>query len=254
LSALARNVPLDPDKADVISGISSMAMREALTELAHVYEQQTHQRVVIVSVGGIEVARRVNDGETFDFVVLASGAIDKLASAGRVVPGSRVDLARSGVAIAVPAGAARPDIGSEASVREAVLRARSIGYSTGPSGAHMVGLFARWGIADAIAPRVVEAPPGVPVGTLAASGAVELCFQQLSELMHLPGIDVVGPLPPPIQAVTVFSAAICTSAGQAPATRALLAFLASPAADAAMRAHGMEPARQRVSRPAMRRG
>ena len=230
-------------KVDVITGISSMAMRHVLAELADAYEQRSQQRVVIVSVGGVDAARRVKDGESFDFVVLAAEAIEQLASAGRVDPGSRAELARSGVAIAVASGAQRPDVGSEAALRDAVLRARSIGYSTGPSGAHLVRLFERWGIADAIAPRVIQAPPGVPVGTLVARGDVELGFQQLSELMHLPGIDVIGLLPPEIQVATVFSAAVCTASSRGAATHALLAFLGSPEADAAKRHHGMEPAR-----------
>ena len=146
------------------------------------------------------------------------------------------------MAIAVAAGAPRPDVGSEAAVRDAILRARSIGYSTGPSGAHLVHLFEHWGIADVIAPRIVQAPPGIPVGTLVAGGAVELGFQQLSELMHLPGIDIIGPLPPGIQVATVFSAAVCTASNCPAAAKAWLSFLASPEADATKRRHGMEPA------------
>ena len=229
-------------KVDVITGISSMAMRHVLAELGEAYEQQSQQRVTILSVGGVEAARRINDGEAFDFVVLAADAIQRLASDGRVDAGSRTDLARSGVAIAVAAGAPRPDVGSEAALRDTVLRARSIGYSTGPSGTHLLRLFERWGIAEAIAPRIVQAPPGIPVGTLVARGDVELGFQQLSELMHLPSIDVVGMLPPAIQVITVFSAAVCRASNHDAAARTLLTFLASPEADAAKRRHGMEPA------------
>jgi molybdate transport system substrate-binding protein len=234
---------LESRKVDDITGISSMAMRHVLSELTDAYEQRSRQRAVIVSVGGVEAARRINAGEPFDFVVLAADAIEQLASDARVDPGSRTDLARSGVAIAVAAGTPRPDVASEAAVRVAVLRARSIGYSTGPSGAYLVRLFERWGIADAIAPRIVQAPPGVPVGTLVARGDVELGFQQLSELLHLPGIDVIGPLPPEIQVLTLFSAAVCTASKRGEAAHALLAFLASPEADAVKRRHGMEPAR-----------
>jgi molybdate transport system substrate-binding protein len=229
-------------KVDVITGISSMAMRHVLAELGDVYARQAQQRVEIVSVGGVEAARRVQDGEAFDFVVLAADAIERLADAGRVDPGSRTDLARSGVAIAVAAGAARPDIGSESAVRDAIMKARSVGYSTGPSGAHLARLFERWGIADAIAARLVQAPPGVPVGALVARGDVELGFQQLSELMHLPGIDVIGALPPQIQVDTVFSAAICVASSCPAAAAALLSFLASAEAAATKRRHGMEPA------------
>jgi molybdate transport system substrate-binding protein len=225
-----------------ITGISSMATRQMLTELVETYEQRSGQQVTIESVGGVAAARRVEDGEPFDIVVLAAEAIDRLAAAGRVDPGSRVDLARSGVAIAVAAGAPRPAIGNEAAVRDAILAARSIGYSTGPSGAHLTRLFERWGITETIASRIVQAPPGVPVGALIARGEVELGFQQLSELMHLPGIDVIGALPPEIQVVTVFSAAACSACRQPDAARSLLAFLASPEADAAKRRQGMEPA------------
>jgi molybdate transport system substrate-binding protein len=227
---------------DVVTGISSMAMRHVLKELGDAYEQHSGQPVTIVSVGGVDAARRVDDGEAFDFVVLAADAIEQLASDGRVDPASRVDLARSAVAIAVAAGATRPDVSSESAIRDAVLRARRIGYSTGPSGAHLIRLFERWGIADAIAPRIVQAPPGIPVGALVARGDVEIGFQQLSELMDIPGVDVVGLLPPEIQIVTVFSAAICTASRCPAAAKALLSFVASSEADATKRRHGMEPA------------
>ncbi len=225
-----------------ITGISSMAMRQVLAELTEAYARQSGQAVAIESAGGVDVLRRVQEGEAFDFVVMASDAIERLVTTERVDPASRIDLVRSGVAIAVAAGAPRPDIASESAVRDAVLRARTIGYSTGPSGAHLVRLFQRWGIANEIAQRIVQASPGIPVGALVARGDVELGFQQLSELMHVPGIDVVGPLPVAIQVVTVFSAAICTASHRASATGKLLSFLASPMADAAKRRHGLEPA------------
>ena len=219
-----------------------MAMRDVLAELGDAYELRSRQRVAIISVGGVEAVRRVNEGEAFDFIVLATDAIEQLANDGKIVASSRTDLARSGVAIAVAADAPRPDVSSESALHDAVLRARSIGYSTGPSGAHLARLIERWGIADVIAPRIIQAPPGIPVGALVACGDVELGFQQLSELLHLPGIDVIGLLPPEIQMVTVFSAAICTASSRNAAAHALLAFLASPEAQAAKRRHGMEPA------------
>ena len=233
---------IESAKFDRITGISSMAMRHVLAELADAYEKQSGQPIDIVAVGGVDAARRVGDGEAFDFVVLAADAIERLAAGGRVDAGSRIDLVRSAVAMAVAAGASRPDVSTEAAVRDAVLHARSIGYSTGPSGAHLVRLFERWGIVDTIAPRIVQAPAGIPVGALVARGDVELGFQQLGELMHLPGIDVIGLLPPEIQAETVFSAAVCTASNCPAAAEALLSFLASPEADATKRRHGMEPA------------
>jgi molybdate transport system substrate-binding protein len=224
-----------------VTGISSMATRTLLAELVEEYERRVGEHVIIESVGGVAAARRVQEGESFDIVVLASDAIDRLVADGRIVPGSRVDLARSGVAIAVAAGAPRPDIGTEAALREAILAVRSIGYSTGPSGTHLVRLFERWGIAETLAPRIVQAPPGVPVGTLIARGEVELGFQQLSELMRLPGIDVIGALPTEIQIVTIFSAAVCAVSERREGAKALLSFLASPEAARAKLDHGMEP-------------
>jgi molybdate transport system substrate-binding protein len=229
-------------KGEPITGISSMAMRPVFSELGDAYRLQSGERVAIESVGGVDALRRVQSDETFDFVVLAADAIDQLAASGRVDPASRAALARSGIAVAVIAGAPRPDITSEAAVRSAVLNARKLGYSTGPSGAYLARLFGRWGIAETIAPRLVQAPPGVPVATLLARGDVELGFQQLSELMNAPGVDVIGALPPEIQAVTTFSGAICRTSKRPEAARAFLSFLASPAAVATKRRHGMEPA------------
>jgi molybdate transport system substrate-binding protein len=228
--------------SEPITGISSMATRNVLDELVEKYARLSGQTVAVESVGGVAAARRIEDGEVFDVVVLASDVIDRLTAAGRVVSGSRVDLVRSGVAIAVASGAQRPDVSTEATLREAVLNARAIGYSTGPSGTHLQRLFERWGIADCVAARTVQAPPGVPVGALIARGEVELGFQQLSEMIHLPGIEVIGPLPHDIQIVTVFSAGICTASGKREAAAALLSFLASPQSDAAKLGHGMVPA------------
>jgi molybdate transport system substrate-binding protein len=225
-----------------LTGISSMATRQVLAELAGAYQAHCGTVVAFESVGGVDAAKRVQAGEAFDVVVLASDAIDKLVATGRVMADSKTDLVHSGVAIAVRAGAPRPDIGSEAALRRAVLAARTLGYSTGPSGVALGKLFDRWGIADTIRDRIVQAPPGVPVGTLVARGEVELGFQQLSELMHLSGIAVIGSMPPGLDIVTTFSAGLCAASARPEAVRALLDFLRSPAAADAKRHHGMEPA------------
>ena len=225
-----------------IRGISSMATRLVLAELADAYQQRTGVRVAIESVGGVDAAKRVQAGEAFDVVILASDAIDKLVASGHVVAGSRVDLVHSGVAIAVREGATLPDVSTEDALRQAVLAARTVSYSTGPSGVALAKLFERWGIADQIRDRIVTPPPGIPVGSLVAKGEVELGFQQLSELINLPGITVLGPMPQAVQIVTTFSGGVCASSAQADAVRGMLAFMASPDAAEPKRRQGMDPA------------
>ena len=219
-----------------------MATRLVLGELAAAYTHRSGNTVDIESVGGLDAVRRVEAGEPFDVVFLASSAIGKLVASGRLVEGSQIDLVRSDVAVAVRADSPRPDIASEDAVRRAVQEAKTIGYSTGPSGVALTKLFERWGIAAEIQPRIVQAPPGVPVGALVARGEVALGFQQLSELMHLEGIDVVGRLPPAIQITTTFSAGLCRASTCGEDVRRMLDFMASHAAAEAKRRHGMDPA------------
>lgn len=226
----------------VLHCISSMATRLLLADLCAQWHQHGGAEAQVESVGGVDAARRVAAGEVFDVVVLADDALGKLQAAGHVLAGSRAGLVHSGVAVAVRAGAPRPDIGSEAALREAALAARSIGYSTGPSGSALLQLFERWGLTERLRGKLRQAPPGVPVGSMVAQGEVELGFQQLSELMHLPGIDVIGPLPPGCAIVTTFSAAVCARSAHAEAARALIDFMQSPATAELKRRHGMDPA------------
>jgi molybdate transport system substrate-binding protein len=209
--------------------LSSMATREVLAELASMYQRISSQPVTSEAAGGVDVAKRVQAGEAVDVVVLAGDAIDKLIAEGKLLSGSRVDIVKSGVAVAVRAGASRPVIDSEEAVKRAVRAAKTLSYSTGPSGVYLEKMFARWGILDDIRSRIVVPPPGVPVASLVADGKAELGFQQLSELMNRPGVEVIGPLPPAIQSLTVFSGGIAAVCSQPEAARALLAYLASPA-------------------------
>ena len=217
-----------------------MATRQLLAELVASYQEIVLCDIDIESVGGVDAAKRVQAGEAFDVVVLASDAIDKLIAAGRIDATSKVDLVNSGVAVAVKAGTSMPDITSETAVKAAVLAAKTISYSTGPSGVAVAKLFEHWGITEQIASRIVLAPPGVPVGSLLANGEAELGFQQLSEFIHEDGISIVGPLPPEIQITTTFSAGVCMASRQASTVRDLLAFMTSPDAIPAKLRQGME--------------
>jgi len=222
--------------------LSSMATREVLRELAAGYQRAASHEVVTEAAGGVDVAKRVQGGEAVDVVVLAANVIDKLIAEGKLEAGSRVDLVNSGVAVAVRAGAPKPDITSEHAVKRAVVAAKTLSYSTGPSGTYLEKMFERWGVLAEIRNRIVVPPPGVPVGSLVANGTAELGFQQLSELTNLKGIEVVGPLPPAIQTITTFSGGVSTNSSQPEAARALLAYMAAPSAAAVKQRHGMDAA------------
>lgn len=219
-----------------------MATRELLAELASAWQGLSGQPVDAIAAGGVDVAKRLRQGERFDVVVLARDVIDDLSAEGILLPDSRIDFVRSGIAVAVPAAGPRPDIGTEEALRQAVLSASSLGYSTGPSGNYLLKLFERWGILQVVRPRFVQPPPGVPVGRLVAEGQVALGFQQLSELMHVPGIAVLGPLPESVQSMTVFTAALHAGSDRPEVARALLDHLRSDGVAQVKRRHGMEPA------------
>ena len=224
-----------------LRAISSMATRQLLGELLTAWRDAGGVAVYLESVGGVDAAKRVVAGnESFDLVFLASDAIERLIASGHADAQTKMDWALSEVAVAVRKGAAHPDLGSEASLREAVLSAESVGYSTGPSGTALMQLFARWGIAEQIQSRLVQAPAGKPVGALVANGEVALGFQQLSELIHLDGIDVLHPLPDGTRVTTVFSGAVVCGSSQAQEATRLLAFLASPGTAFIKQQQGMQ--------------
>jgi molybdate transport system substrate-binding protein len=185
------------------------------------------------------VARRVVSGEAVDIVVLARDAIDQLVRGGQVRAVGRIDVMTSGIAVAVPTDAPRPAIADASSVRWAVANAATVGYSTGPSGQYLELLFERWGILEEVRPRIIVPPPGTPVATRVAAGEVALGFQQLSELLDVPGIDVVGPLPAEIQHLTTFTAGISSLCTDPVGAGAFLSFLGSSRTHELMRRHGM---------------
>src|SRR5262249_39967942 len=143
--------------------------------------------------------KRLAAGETYDLLIMSGPSIEEHMKGGRVAAGSKVDLAKSGVGVAVKAGAPETAISTSAALEKTGLGAKSIGYSTGPSGNYIVSLFEKMGIADQVKGKLKQTPTGVFVGSIIANGEVELGFQQVSELSHFPGLDYVGPLPADVQ-------------------------------------------------------
>ncbi|NBT79084.1 MAG: ABC transporter substrate-binding protein [Betaproteobacteria bacterium] len=220
-----------------------MATKSLLADLVQTYRLFTGISVHIDSVGGVDAAKRVQSGESFDLVLLASDAIDRLMVSGHLQSNSRQDWVCSPVAAAVRAGAPHPELTDEAALKAAVLASPTLSYSTGPSGAYLEQLFARWGVAEALKSRLVVPPPGTPVASLVASGQAALGFQQLSELIGFAGIDVLGTLPDDVAFITTFSSgiplAIADDAHQSTAVKAFLDYLASADAEDLKRKHGM---------------
>ena len=234
--------------ADEIKVLSTLAVEVAYREIVPQFEKASGHKITTTFTGTLDAQKRIAAGEAYDLVIMAGPAIDDLIKSGKVAPGSRVDLARSGVGVAVRAGAPRPDIHSTEALKKTLLAAKSIGYSSGPSGVYLTGLFRRLGIADQIKSKLKQTATGVFVGSIIASGEVEIGFQQVSELAHYPGIDYVGPLPADIQLVTVFSSGMQVGAKSVDAAKAWITFLTSPAAAAVFKSKSMEPAGTR--RPA----
>lgn len=218
-----------------------MATRSLLAELLAAQAQAGGLPAELEAVGGVDAARRVRAGESFELVCLAREVIDALVAEGHLSP-PRVDLVRSSVAVAVRLGDALPDLSSPAALRAAVEAAPSVAHSSGPSGAALLAWFERWGLMSALAPRLVQAPPGVPVGRLVAEGVAALGFQQLSELLPVQGITIAGLLPAELQVQTTFSAAVGAGSARPAQARELLQFLASPAHLPVRHRHGMDNA------------
>ncbi len=218
----------------------------ALRDLAPQFERATGHKLVVIfgpSMGTTPQAipNRMQRGEPVDVVIMVGYALGDLIKLGKVAADSRVNLAGSGVGVAVRAGAPKPDISSPAALKRALLQAKSIAYSDSASGVYVsTELFQRLGIADQVKGKS-RMIPAEPVGAVVARGEAEIGFQQMSELLPVAGIDLVGPLPSEVQKITVFSAGVATSAKEPQAARALIRFLASPEAAPAISKTGLEP-------------
>ena len=241
-----------PEKSadtDEIKVLASIALKSAYLELAPQFERTSGHKLATEWAGTDPIMKRLQAGESADLVIAPEKLIDELIALGRIARGSRADIARSAVGVAVKKGAPRPDISSSDALKRALLAAKSIAYSSGPSGVYLAGLFRRMGIAGELRQKVTQTPPGTFVGEVVARGEAEIGFQQVAELLHVgSAIDFVGPLPPDIQQVTVFSGGIHAAAKAPAAARELLRFLAGPDAAAVIRKKGMEPGSALVAR------
>jgi len=229
--------------ADEIKVLASGALEEIGHELIPEFEKSSGQKVTVTWTGTVKIKERIEAGEVFDLVIVGAPEVDKFIAAGKMIPGSRVDLAKSGVGVAVKAGAPKPDISSGEAVKKAMLAAKSVAYSSGPSGVYVQALIQKLGIADEVKPKAKQTVSGTRVGQYLARGEAELGFQQISELIHETGIDYVGPLPPDIQNFTNFSSGIGAGSKAQAAAKALQVFFTTPAAGDVIRKNGMEPVR-----------
>jgi molybdate transport system substrate-binding protein len=228
-------------RAAEIIVLSTQATEQAYRELIPQFEKATGNTVKISFTGTLDAKKRIAAGEFFDLLIMASPEIESFLASGTLAPGSRVDLAKSGVGVGVKAGAPKPDISSTEAFKKTLLTAKSIGYSTGPSGNYVIGLFDRLGIADQVKPKLKQTGTGIFVGSIVASGEVEIGIQQVSEMSHFEGVDYVGPLPADTQKMTIFTSGLSANAKQPEAAKALVKFTTSPSASEVYKKRGMEP-------------
>jgi molybdate transport system substrate-binding protein len=234
-----------PAAAEEVRVMTSGGTAAAFVTLAPQFERATGHKVVTLAtstgLGADSIASRVRRGEPVDVIILSRAQIDELAGEGKVVAASRVDLARSSIGMAVRKGAPKPDISNVDALKRALVQAKSVAYSAQVSGMYLTTeLFPRLGIADQMTKKGIRVDVG-RVGAVVARGEAEIGFQQISELMEVEGVDLVGPLPAEVQRVTVFTAAVTVSSKSSGAAKALIEFLASPRGTEVMKKSGLDP-------------
>ena len=229
-----------------IKVLSTTAMKTSLDELAPEFEHSTGYKLTFSFGPSARIAKMVADGEANDVAIVTDQALADLTRLGKLVPGTGADVARSAMALAVQKGANKPDISTAEKFKAALLAAKSLGMSNpvggGQSGANLVKIFDKLGITEAMKAKSVYGPGGPAglIGNFLVRQEVEIGIQQLPELMAVPGIDIVGPLPSDIQAMTVFSVGLSTSAENGDGAKKLIRFLTTPKAAAVMQSKGLE--------------
>ena len=239
--AAAMVIGMNTAHAAEIKVLGSVAVKEAYLDLVPAFEKSSGHRVTTIWDGTENITKRINGGEVVDIVILATPNIEKLVLEGKLVAGSRTDIAKSGVGIAVRSGLPKPDISSSEAVKKAVLTAKSVAYSSGPSGFYVADLFKKMGIADQIKAKTTRLAPGESPGEAVARGEGDIGFTQVSELLAVKGIDYLGPIPADVQQVTIFSAGIHALAPQPDAAKALVKFVTAAPAAPVLKKTGLEP-------------
>ena len=225
-----------------MKGLFSNGVKAVLLDLLPEFERTSGTTPSITWGSTAMLMGEIGKGASGDLAILSDEAIDDLIRQGRIISGSRVDLARSAIGIAVRKGAPKPDIGSADALKNTLISARTISYSkTGISGVYFPTVLERLGIAAQVAAKAVIPTPGVLVGDLVAKGDAELGVQQISELLPVSGIEIVGPLPGELQKLTVFSAGLFVGASEPQAARALVMMLTSASARPVYARKGLEP-------------
>ena len=239
--AVAMAIGAGSARADEVKVLAANAVKEPLLAIAAAFEKATGHKVTASWSGTEGITKRISGGEVADIVVVGSASLQRLIQDGKLIPDSRISFAKVGVGVAVRAGLPKPDISSAEAVKKAVLDARSVAYSSGPSGQYVADLFKRLGIAEQVKDKLKLPPSNVLVGEVLARGEADLGFQQISDLVNLRGIDYLGPLPTEIQNITLYAAALHTAAPAPEAARALMRSFAAPEATAIITKGGMEP-------------
>jgi molybdate transport system substrate-binding protein len=220
--------------------LATPAIKEAYGELVPAFEEEAKHKVTTTWVGTAELARRLSDGRVFDAVICASNLLGELIDSGSLIAGSRADVARSLVGVAVRAGAPRPQFGSAQALKKTLLGAKRIGISTGPSGVYLIQLFQRMRVLEEIKPRFKVPAPGGMVAELLAKGEADIGFQQVAELVNRKGVDFAGALPDSLQGITVFAGGVHARSSEPELARSFLRFIALPQHEPVLRKHGLE--------------
>jgi len=228
-------------QASEIKLLASTAMKDAYLELIPQFEKATGHKVTAAWSSSPDVQKRIAAGEAADLIILGDSGTEALIKQGKLVASSRVNFVKASIGVAVRAGTPRPDISSADAVKRSVLAAKSVAYSAGASGIYLVSMFQKLGISDQIKSKTATVKPGEPVGEVVARGDAEIGFHQVSELIPVKGIEILGPLPAEIQNVTVYSGGIHSATKEADAATALVKFLTAPAAAPIIKKHGLEP-------------